>query len=628
MKKKYINLLPLLAISLFSCTITQNTSSDIEIGNSIDSNNPWDNLGGGGSGDDTSETGNSIESIIQPSDIESIEQDKLNTDSSNANAINLNNLVTGDNYTYENDILTIIKAGEYELTGTLNGALVIDSIDDTTKIILNNANILTKDSQSCAAITFKKTSSLRILTIKDGTTNALKDSSSDDINGEGAIIVSKKSSLTINGKGTLNLESNGISTNAIKVKKTLDIFDTTININASNNGIKADERIYINGANINITSSNDGIKTDIEATTEEEINTYTSDPYAGYIYIKNSNLEINSKDDGVSANALLLIENEEDNLIKIKTNNGAPSKVTEPSSDTVSGKALKAGGIKSVINEIENDLPSLTEDNYRLIINGGTFELDSNDDAITSKGNLTINNGTFNIASGDDAIHAEYITKITNGNINITKSYEGIEGASVEIYDGTINLVSTDDGINAANKDLTNWNNNIYIGGGNIIVNAQGDGVDSNGTIEFAGGKTIIYGPTANDNGSLDADNGILVNGGVLLAFGSSGMVETPSTNSKQASIVYNANNGLSANTLFSLKDNNGNTLYEVNPPKTYQSIVISTPELINGETFTITVGTTTNDITINGILNRIGKTFGPGSGGHGGPGGFGGMPW
>ena len=88
-------------------------------------------------------------------------------------------------------------------------------------------------------------------------------------------------------------------------------------------------------------------------------------------------------------------------------------------------------------------------------------------------------------------------------------------------------------------KILKNYQYNIYIGGGYIVVNAEGDGVDSNGTIEFAGGVTIIYGPTKGGNGSLDADRGILVNGGVLIALGSLGMVETPAKNSQQCCVCY-----------------------------------------------------------------------------------------
>lgn len=587
-------------------------------------NNDWDNMGGGQTGADVPESEIKPEDIEKPEDVTNVDGEKLETNSEGAIIINLDELVESTEvYIYQDDVLTINKSGTYELSGSLEGAIEIEGDIDDTRIILNNVNVETKDTQNCAAITFLKNSSLRVLTIKEGSINTLKDSVGDNEDGEGAVITAKKSSLTINGTGVLNLVTQGVDATAIKVKKTLDIIGTTINIEATNNGIKADERVYVSDATIKIVAAGDGIKTDIEAESAEEADEFTKDPYAGYIYIKNTSLDVTVSDDGISANSMLQIENNDDNLIKIITNGGTPSVITEYSSDNADGKAIKTDGIVSVIDDVETDLLSQCENNYMLVITGGRFEINSNDDAITSKGNLIISGGTFEISSGDDGIHAEYLTKITNGNININKSYEGIEGASVEILNGSIKVKSTDDGINAANSDLTNWNYNIYIGGGNITVDASGDGIDSNGTVDISGGTTIIYGPTNNGNGSLDSDKGILVKGGVLIAFGPSGMVETPSSNSTQASIVYNSTTRFSAGTLFTVKDSNGNILYEVTPTKVYQSVVISAPELIKGQQFTINCGTTSNTITISGILNKIGQSMGPG-----GPGGKPGGRW
>ena len=108
---------------------------------------------------------------------------------------------------------------------------------------------------------------------------------------------------------------------------------------------------------------------------------------------------------------------------------------------------------------------------------------------------------------------------------------------------------SVDDGINAANKDLKNYAYSINVSGGDIYVEAQGDGVDSNGTILMTGGTLIIDGPTESMNGSLDSDRGILVNGGNLVAVGSKGMVENPGTNSEQCYINLTMSTTQNANT-------------------------------------------------------------------------------
>ena len=153
-----------------------------------------------------------------------------------------------------------------------------------------------------------------------------------------------------------------------------------------------------------------------------------------------------------------------------------------------------------------------------------------------------------------------------------------------------------------------------------INTNANGDGVDSNGTVEFAGGTTIIYGPTNGANGSLDADRGILVNGGTLIVVGPMGMIETPANNSKQCCVCYAVSG--TANSKLLVKDDKGNVLFETTTPKQYQSVVISIPEFTIGNTYSIETGTTTQTFKLEAILtNAIGGGMGPG-GSRPGPGG------
>ena len=610
MKKITLSLMFIFFIfCLTSCGITE-----------PETNEPWDDLGGGGSGEQTEESDITTEDVDGKDEVENPDTGNFETIIDGSITINLDELVNNsENYIYEENILTIEKEGTYALTGSLQGALVVKGNAEKIVIILHNSSIETLDTQNIPAITFEKHSGERILSVYQDTINKLSDSIGDDENGDGAIIQAKKSSLTINGSGTLELTSKGVETTAIKVKKDLAIYSSTININTSDHGIKSGELLSVHSANLNITASGDGMKTDVEAESTEEGDEYTSNPYAGYIYIENSNITINAGDDGISANSLLKINNTENHLINVITNNGAPQRITEASSDSANGKAIKVDGITLVVDEVETELPSKCENNYALYILGGKFIINSNSDAISSKGNLIIDNGTFDISTGDDGIHAEYITKINNGNILINKCYEGIEGASVEIYNGTINLTSTDDGINAANADLVNHPYNIYIGGGNITVNAGGDGVDSNGTIEFAGGTTIIYGPTSGANGSLDADRGILVNGGVLVAVGPMGMIETPASNSKQCCVCYSTSG--SANSQLVIKDDKGNVLFETTSPKSYQSVVVSLPEFVIGSTYSITTSSSTQTFNITSILtNALGGGMGPG--GNMGPGG------
>lgn len=605
MKKKiFLTMLILLIISLTGC--------------SDNSNELWDNLGGGGIGDQTDESNVNLDDLPSRDEVENIPNDNISIDEEGTVQIALDTLST--------NTLTLTEGGTYILSGNFAGNIVIDGDAEEIIVVLKGVTIKPLDDQPYPAITFKKNSGKRILHIYENTINNLFDSIGDTKTADegNAVIQAKKSSLDINGSGTLNITSYGEETTGIKIKKDLTITDTTININVNNNGIKTGELLAIYNATLNIKADNDGIKTDVEASTIEEGNEYTNNAFAGYIYIKNSNITINCGDNGISANSLLKIDNTNEFTINITTNNGAPATITESSSDNADGKAIRTRGITLVDEETgsETDLLSQTKDNYLLVILGGNFIINSNDDAITSKGNLFINDGIYNISSGDDAIHAEYLTAIYNGTITINKSYEGIEGASVEIYNGEINLTATDDGINAANSDLTNYSYNIYLGGGNITINAGGDGIDSNGTIEIAGGSITVWGPTKNDDAALDADRGILINGGTLVACGSAGMVETPSSNSEQCSIVYNAKNNVKIGEKIIVTDTNGNVIFSTTVKKQFQSLVISLESFTLNNTYTITMGSNTENITLTKTINQIGNKFNPGSGMGSGPGG------
>lgn len=571
---------------------------------------PWDNLNGGGtatSGDISDET----TSDYAPSSVQ-LSDGQKETGTTGAVNIDLSQLSaenSPEGTSFENGTLTINEGGVYALNGNLTGNVVVKDTEETVRLVLNGATISTPKTSVSAAILFEKTSSLRVLTVADGTVNTLSDSAGDtDADGDGAAVQAKKCSLTVNGTGKLLLKGVGENASGLKVKKELTVIGTQIEIDAVNNGIKSDEKIFIYDANIKVTAGGDGIKTDMEAETQEDADEYASSADYGYIYIENTSLDITASDDGISANNCLYIANGDTNTVKILSGGGAPQKITETSSDNADGKALKADGITLVEGDDETDIPASYEKNYGLIVTGGKFELDSNDDAVSSKGNLIISGGEFNIETGDDALHAEYLTKITGGDISIGKSYEGVEGAAVEITGGTLSVVSTDDGINAANADLKNYDYHIYIGGGTITVDAQGDGVDSNGWTTIDGGSLTIYGPTGRDNGSLDSEKGILMNGGNLLAVGSAGMTENPATNSKQCYISINLSSSQAAGTAIEVYDADGNLLVEAMPSKTYQSVIISLSSFEKGKTYTVMVGEAAYEATLSSTGTALGS--------------------
>lgn len=270
-------------------------------------------------------------------------------------------------------------------------------------------------------------------------------------------------------------------------------------------------------------------------------------------------------------------------------------------------------------------------------VTGGILNLTAGQDGITSNndteadcGMVDIAGGEMHISAGDDGIHAEQEMYIKKGTIDIKTSYEGLEANQITIEDGEITIEARDDGMNAYggqntmgfrgddNQKTTEETPNLLIRGGEITVTAEGDGLDSNGNLVIDGGNILVNGPAGNGNGALDigAENGgqCLINGGTILALGSSGMAESFEEDSRQCSVIYNGAS-FEKGTKIVISGSDGQTLYEFTAVKSGNSIVFSSPELKKGESCTITVGDTSEEITLDAMANGDGGFSGRGGG-------------
>ena len=388
-----------------------------------------------------------------------------------------------------------------------------------------------------------------------------------------------KDDLVIQGTGSLTISANYES--GIVSKDDLEISGSVITVTVVKHALKGKDSIIIIDGTFVLTAGSDGLQSDNDEGTDK-----------GYITISGGQFDIISGADGMQAETTLTINN---GTFAI-TSGGGSGYTTEDS----------AKGLKSGIN---------------IVIDGGTFDIDSADDSIHSDDSITINNGQFSLATADDAIHSETSIDINDGDIDILTSFEGIESIVIIINDGEIHIVSSDDGINIAggnDEPIDIGDYHLDINGGYIVVDEDGDGLDGNGSINISGSVVLINGPTNNGNGAVDYDDTFAMTGGVLVAVGSSSMAQAlTSAASIQYSVLNNYSSSQSAGTMIHVADQNGTDILTFVPTKMYQSVLLSSPELALGDTYTInaggsSTGTQATTFTINSMVTLIGGGGGP----------------
>lgn len=549
-----------------------------------------------------------------------------NTDSEGATIITIPKTASGEktelgNYSIsKKNKVTITASGTYiiktENTDTAsNGLLEVDYIDTTdtgtVHLILDNVNLtsteISEPTSDKGLITIKKSVPKAIITLKENTTNTLTDTGACGIDEDDGVsttytagIVSKKTPLTINGTGSLSISS--VNGNGIKCTDELKILDADISAGTEvtplgHNGITGKTNLSIKNALITIYSTTDALKTTLNETDIAEDQTLTD---MGNMELNGGIYNIYSKkQDAISVYRVLMLNPESLTATAAYTSSSY--------SDSTSSKAVKAG----TTIYISKTAGSLTLTSSR-------------DDTLHCNRHILIEGGTITASAGDDGIHSDSGLQINGGVITITKSYEGLESGDITINGGIISITSSDDGLNAAGgnnnantsgnfgpggdyfnpKDDTlsdSANYQIIINGGTLTVDADGDGIDSNGNIFFRGGTVTVNGPTNSGNGALDyGDRNCVceITGGTLIAAGAMGMEVAPTSGSSQPAVNVRLSSSMPALTYVVLKDSSNNTVMTARPTKAFQSVIMSCADLSLRSTYTVYYGSSLDNMT------------------------------
>lgn len=523
-------------------------------------------------------------------------------DENNVTTINLDDnfpVVSGNGISVEENRLIISESGSYIFAGTLtNGSITVDAgNDDKVQIVLSGVSITNNDGPAIYIKNCKKAFITAVAdtenTLNDGTSYSVTD---DDSTLDGTVF--SKADLTVNGKGSLTV--NGNLKHGIVSKDDLVLTITDLIINSKNVALNGKDCVKIESGNYTLTAGSDAIRSD-----------NTEDANRGFVYINNGNLTLNAGNDGIQAETLVKI-----NYCNASLITGEGSQNASYNSYGEFNHNWGFAGNNSASTNATDESAKGIKCSGDIIINEGVFSIDSSDDSIHSNSSVYIENGSFSLSSGDDGIHADSSININNGTINISKSYEGIEATDITINNGEINIVSFDDGFNAAGgNDASSLNErpgqNMFSGttgtltfnGGYTVVNAEGDGLDSNGELTVTNGIILISGPTNGGNGALDYASTASVTGGTVIALGSAGMATNFNSAENQA-VCLVAFNAQSANSTFAVCDENKRVITSFTTSKPYECAVVTTPEMQIGETYTLVGNAVVENTDKNGYTN------------------------
>ena len=405
------------------------------------------------------------------------------------------------------DTYLISQSGTYVLTGSLNGRVKIQaSKTDAVRLVLNNATIVNPKGPAIEGMKAQQV----ILILPEETRSSISSGplmTADKKGAEAAIDV--ETDLLIVGSGSLDIVSQ--TAHGIFCKGNLLVREGGLTIRSSGDGLRAKDSIYISGGDIQIKSGGDGI-----------VSTGSKDG-KGTVRVDGGSIYITAGQDGIQAGSSLTISGGSFSIFTGKGGTPVHFIGDEPVSGEQDIMGQTIGQDSSLMAQTNDKNGSKSKEGLKsktsIIIQGGSFNLNTQDDAISSLGDIVIHGGEFSILTGDDGIYAQDHLHIKGGNIKIIGCYEGLESKTITIDGGSIDITASDDGINAASPEGKGeqyeqevW---IVINGGTVKIVAGYDAIDTNGTLTIRGGKvdlSIKYFGKA--NAAIDTDAGYFYEGG------------------------------------------------------------------------------------------------------------------
>ena len=414
--------------------------------------------------------------------------------SSNATLISFtDSAVTADGkysgYEIEGTDVSITAAGTYVFSGDCDdGSITVKKGVTGVTLVLNGLTLTNADS---AAITLNKTAEAALIAAA-GSENTVADTAgANDENA--AVKVKSGASLSLSGTGTLTACGN--AKNGIKGASdaVITVDELTLNIEAADDGLSCDDELTIKGGRVNITAGGDAVKASPDTDDAENPDTTS----LGSVTISGGTLTLTAANDGVQADGDLTISG---GTFAVTANGGH---TTTLSDEDASCKGLKAGKTLTVSGgtfTVDSADDALHAND--VTVSGGTLTLASGDDAVHAdndlvvgvKGSSSTSNPKIDITASYEGLEGTTVS-VYSGDIDVAASDDGVNAANSDLGERSdkyaINIAGGDLYIDAGSDGLDS-NNDINITGGRVEVygaDAMMDAaIDYDGTFTLSGG--------------------------------------------------------------------------------------------------------------------------------------------
>lgn len=568
-------------------------------------------------------------------------------------------------YEIDGTDVSITAAGTYVFSGDCDdGSITVKKGVSGVTIVLNGLTLTNADS---AAVTLNKTAEASLIAAA-GTTNTVADTAgSNDENA--AVKVKSGAALAISGTGTLTVDGN--AKNGIKgaADAVITVAEVKLSINAADDGLSCDDELNITGGTLSITAGGDAVKASPDTDDTENPDTTS----LGNVTISGGTLTLNATEDGIQADGDLTISG---GTFHVKTNGGHTTALTD---DSASCKGFKAGGALTVtggtltVDSADDALHASTD----VTISGGTLTLATGDDGVHADNDLVIDaKGSSSTTTPKISITASYeglegtTVNVYSGDIDVVASDDGVNAASSQLGERSdkyaINIAGGDLYIDAGSDGLDS-NNDINITGGKVEVygaDAMMDAaIDYDGTFTLSGGTLfgagmepsagtqayIAVGETSPSGGGMGGGpNGQGGGQGMTPpgdANGTNGNRPTPPSFSgntstdgtftpptkpsggkadgKPSGNLPNRESalGIKKGSVITVQDSSGKTLCTATALGSMSSVIFSSADIKEGETYTVlvdgtSVGTAEAKLGTTDSSSSMG-TFKPGQGGQ-----------